>query len=123
MSLDYEPNPNAEDEGYEKARQEEVDALMIVYPNDATLAARGKYSTLASERRELLKAMREELETIVTYAGRTLRSPDAVDMVGLQIDSMRNVHENLKGLHARLCVVHAAMKDLKPSAWGDKHVE
>lgn len=115
-----EPNPAAEDEAYEAARQEKVDAENVYFPVHDILIARGKYSTLASERRELLKAMREDLEISAGSAGRTLRSPDDLEFVGAQIMSMDQAVERLKERYARLAIVRKALDELKPAAWGTK---
>ena len=109
------------DEAYDAARQEEVDNVTIVYPSPDTLTARGKYATLASERRDILRTIREGCEAIASYAGRTLRTPDDTGFIGLQIESMRNAVERIRPMHARLAVVQLALNELKPSAWGEKN--
>ena len=118
-----ESTDDLEPDAYDKVRQKEIDNVTITYPDDATLHARGKYSSLASERRDLRRKMREELESIMSYAGRTLRTPDDTGWIGLQVDSMRNVVDSLATMQKRLSALQTAINELKPAAWGDKYVE
>lgn len=112
------PDPEAEDKGYDKLRQEEVDNETVFFPDAETLTARGKYSTIASERRELLRSMRDDLETIAGSAGRTLRMPEDTGFIQLQIMSIRAALERLETHYKRIAALQAALNELRPPAWG-----
>ena len=116
-----ESTDDIEPDAYDKVRQKEIDNVMITYPDDATLQARGKYSTLASERRDLLKAMSDVLRDLSSYAGKALRLPDDVGFISLQLDSISVGVDRLKELNARYSVIRRSLNELKPSAWGEKN--
>ena len=92
------------------------------FPPDDVLVARGKYSTIASERRTLLKGLREDMEALAENARRVLRTED-LEFCLEQAESARaRVARALERLE-KLRSVAEQLDELKPLAWGQKEPE
>lgn len=93
------------------------------FPADDVLVARGKYSTLASERRNILKALRNDMEALAEYARRVLRS---VDDLSFAEEELLNVGRRIGAAQGRLHDLRTLapqLAELKPLAWGEKEPE
>jgi hypothetical protein len=93
---------------------------MNEYPAQDVLVARGKYSTLAGERRALLREMRDGLEGLVNCSGRVLRRPDDLVLMEDELRAMKALIGKVDGTFSHLVVLHTHMEELKPLAWGAK---
>ncbi len=88
------------------------------FPDDATLIARGKYSTLSKERRDQIDRVQGIAKTIMHLANPLLRDcesqppEDPKPLKGLQ-DCLRNAET----ARNKLLEVCAQMEELKPTAW------
>ena len=95
--------------------------MMNDFPTEEVLIARGKYSTLSSERRSIYKAVRDDVEVIVGSCQRALHNMEKdmefsqeqaaiakkrIDSVLTKLGQASHLTEHLNGL--------------KPLAWGDK---
>lgn len=89
-----------------------------MFPDDATLLARGKYSTLNREWHEQVKRVQDICRTLQAKATLVLsdcqEKPPAdashVEMVG-------KCFENLKHARERLMTLSIAMAEIEPEAW------
>lgn len=89
-----------------------------MYPDDSTLLARGKYSTLTHERREQLKRVQAICSTLVTAAQGALR--DCESMPPEDLTHMRDIERcvtHLKDARGRIVVLANDMLELKDAAW------
>jgi hypothetical protein len=90
---------------------------VIDYPPDDVLIARGKYSTLNSERRELIKGMQECIRSLSNTAHLILRDPeDTARAEGLTLDCYETL-DVAKAKLDRLAVLIPLMEELRPLAW------
>lgn len=112
-------NPLDEDEAYDAWRQRQVDEIEEDYPSDAVLLARGKYSTLASEKRELFKELRDLMEHAVGHCTRTLRQVEDIAFMREQYSALQLAVAKMEVIIARLDQLSRALADLKPIAWAD----
>ena len=91
----------------------------MAFPDDEVLLARGKYATLGSERRALLKALRDDMEALAACAHRVMRSveldnaesAEAVALAAQRIQAATTRVETISLLSSEL-------ETLKPVAWG-----
>lgn len=89
-----------------------------MFPDDATLIARGKYSTLSHERHEQLKRVQTIAETIVNGAYAVLRDCEAKPPKEPQyIVTLAKCVENITDARDRLVLISKGMNDLEPEAW------
>lgn len=93
---------------------------MNSFPSDLVLIARGKYSTLASERREQLKELRDTCERISGCAARVLRAPDDMGFMTEQAAVLATLTERALGTVRQLNGLHSHLDELRPVAWGGK---
>lgn len=90
------------------------------FPADPVLIARGKYSTVAAERRALMKHLRDTCESISSCAGRVLRAPDDVDFMSEQATTLATLSERALGAVRQLKGLASHLDELRPVAWGGK---
>lgn len=96
---------------------------MSDFPADDVLIARGKYSTLAGERRDALKRMRDGLEGMVNCAGRVLRRPDDLELMAEELVNAKRFISGVQDTFGQLLVLHTHLEELKPLAWGKEKAE
>lgn len=96
---------------------------MSALPTDDVLIARGKYSTLSSEKRELLKAMRGDLETISSCASRVIRAPNDMEFMGEQANALAALAEKVQARVVQVAALQEHIDAIKPIAWGGKAIE
>ena len=90
----------------------------MAYPDDATLIARGKYSTLTHERREQLRRVQAICSLIVTAAQGALRDCEAMPPEDLtHIMDLERCLLNLKDARGRIVELASEMVELKDKAW------
>lgn len=89
-----------------------------MFPDDQTLLARGKYSTLNREWREQIKRMQDMCRTVQAKA--TLILSDAQEkppVDGSHVEMIGKCFENMKDARERLITLSLGMKELEPDAW------
>ena len=90
-----------------------------MYPADDILIARGKYSTLAGERKEQIKRAQGICTTMVTAAHQILTDCQAKPPTNMAAyESMAKCLENAISARDRLAVLCTEMAELEPKAWG-----
>ena len=92
-----------------------------MFPSDAILLARGKYSTLGAERRALLKRVQSSCSLIMTECQQVMRDaekelPDNPDYLSAIHTLVHQVDE----ARADLVKVCEQMVSLRDEAWGGK---
>lgn len=88
------------------------------FPDDNTLLARGKYTTLSSERKKQLERVRVACQTMMTSTQRVLRdceerppqNMDDILLIGRCLENIKTAREVIVGL----C---NDMADLETEAW------
>lgn len=86
---------------------------------EVVLLARGRYSTVASARREKLNELRRRMEAIMGYCSRILRSVDDTEFAKEQ---MASALETLSAASVALLAANdlkRQLDDLRPEAWGE----
>ena len=87
--------------------------------DDATLIARGRYATLSSERRALMKSLQGDAEALANYARRILRSAETdTDFVLEEIEHAAVRISDARTRIKRMAVLNAQRDELRPAAWG-----
>ncbi len=92
-----------------------------MFPSDDILIARGKYATLGSERRALLKRIQSSCSLLVSEASQIMReaekehpdNPDFVTAAYTLLDTAKAAREEL----VKVCAAREEVKDL---SWGKK---
>jgi hypothetical protein len=94
------------------------------FPAEDVLIARGKYSTLASERRAIFKALRGDMEAIVGCCQRALRIDAEEIAFTLEQTALakRRIDSAVERLAQAALLTHH-LEELKPLAWGQKEPE
>lgn len=115
-----------EDAAYDKWRQEQVDNERK-YPDEKTLVARGKYATLAAERRDALKGLQADMVAASNCASRVLRSASGktedIEVVQEELDTMgKRVGAAFEHVQV-LAALALHLEELKPAAWGKGEAE
>lgn len=95
---------------------------MTDFPPDDVLIARGKYSTLASERREILKGLQKDAQQIANTAHKLLRGLDDVTCAQAEANYIEEVIGDAQTKLELLATLAPVMGELQPLAWG-KHKE
>lgn len=95
---------------------------MSDFPADDVLVARGKYSTLSSERRSLMRALREDMEAVANYARYILRTED-LEFCTEQAQTARSRIDQALARLERLRTLAGQLEELRPAAWGKKEPE
>lgn len=90
------------------------------FPDDDVLIARGKYSTVASERRAYLKELRATCESISGCAARVIRAPDDITFMNEQAAMLATLTERALGTVRQLEGLASHLDELRPVAWGGK---
>lgn len=92
------------------------------FPVDEVLIARGKYSTLAGERRDALKGLQEDMTALANYASRILRAASArdsdIEFVRAELETASRRLGSALGHVQALGTLAPQLADLKPFAWG-----
>ena len=89
----------------------------MTYPPDDVLRARGKYSTLNSERRELIKGMQSDIRLLVNHAHHILRDPEDVPNAHSEANTCYEALESAQEKLERLAQLVPLMEELRPLAW------
>ena len=88
------------------------------FPDDATLLARGKYSTLGKERRVQLERVQALCSLMITSTQGALR--DCEIMPPVNTGALANLEAclmNLKASRESIVELSVAMLEIKPQAW------
>lgn len=92
-----------------------------MYPADDILIARGKYSTLAKERKEQIKRVQSVCTTMVTGAHQIMTDCQAKPPTNFAAyESMAKCLENVLTARDRLAVLCNEMAAVEPQAWGEE---
>lgn len=87
-------------------------------PDDATLIARGTYSTLQRERHKRLKVVRDACEAIQAQARLVLRDAEAdVDHEDAPLQAMQRRFSVIEGTLIEIRDLNAQIADIKQAAW------
>lgn len=88
------------------------------FPDDQTLLARGKYSTLGRERRAQLARAQKVCTTLMSACSQALRDCEAMPPVnGEPLRSIETCLKNLADCRHKIVELCAEMEVLKPIAW------
>lgn len=90
------------------------------FPDEAVLLARGKHSTLASERRAALKKLRDDMEAIAGYASRILRSVEDREFAGEQFTTAEGRFARAREMLSAIAELDTQIAAIRPAAWGAK---
>lgn len=94
------------------------------FPSDDVLLDRGRYATLASQRRLLLKLLRDDMEALANYARRILRAAEDIPYAQTELTLAEERLTASKKRLATLWELEPQIAQLKPLAWGaDKETE
>ena len=89
------------------------------FPDDQTLIARGKYSTLSAERKAQLKRVQDICRTIQGEVIHVLRDcEDTPPADGSHLKTLEICLANLQKARDRITEVSNEMNQIKPDAWG-----
>jgi hypothetical protein len=95
---------------------------MSAFPDDPTLIARGKYSTLSGERRDHLKRVAKLSNTLQQHLLSALRGLEDRKDIAHHLTGMRACLANFEQSAERMKAIHAEQDELSMEAWG-KEVE
>lgn len=92
-----------------------------MFPADSILLARGKYATLGTERRSLLKRVQSSCTLLMDQASQIMRDaekspPESAD----HLEAALNCLEQAGNARAELVKVCEQMNELRETAWGNK---
>lgn len=87
------------------------------FPDDATLIARGKYSTLGKERRVQLQRVQKTAANLMSLCQQAMNGVQAEVADTKAIASMQVNVDSLKDAGERIVSLGAEMTALKPEAW------
>lgn len=93
------------------------------FPAEDVLIARGKYSTVASEKRDGLRELRDLCESISGCASRVIRMPNDMVFMTEQAAALGSLAQRALSKVAEIQVLQEHLNQLKPIAWGGKAVE
>lgn len=89
-----------------------------MFPDEPTLIARGKYSTLGSERKKQLERVQNICNTITSAAHNTLRDCEKTPPIeGEHVQAIDKAFKNLLDARMKLIEIGKQMVDIKPTAW------
>lgn len=92
-----------------------------MFPSDSILLARGKYSTLSSERRALLKRVQSSCSLLMDQASQIMRDAEKEPPVNAEhLTAAAACLEQAGNARAELVKVCEQMIPLKQEAWGEK---
>lgn len=87
------------------------------FPDDATLLARGKYSTLGKERRAQLARIQTTCSTVMGLCSQALKGAQ-MDPPDLEaIGKLRKCVDSLEAAAEGVSELNEEMNTLKPEAW------
>lgn len=90
----------------------------MMYPDDQTLIARGKYSTLGKERRQQLERVQSICTSMMTSAQQSLRDCETMPPVNNGfVQQIEKCLENLKEAREKIVTLAAEMIEIKKVAW------
>lgn len=87
------------------------------FPDDATLVARGKYSTLGKERRKQLKRVQDTAGNLMGLCQQAMHGVQADQADTKAIATMQICVDSLKDAGEKIVSLGAEMNVLKPEAW------
>ena len=90
------------------------------YPDDATLIARGQYSTLTAERRECLRRLRTNAEALAENGRRILRDLEEMAFAGEQIELVAEHAADARQIIKRISELDNMRDVLRSAAWGNQ---
>ena len=94
------------------------------YPDDATLIARGQYSTLTDERRRLLRSLRDHAEATTENGRRILRVLEDVVFGAEQVELAAQHVAEARQIMTRIAELDTLRAELRSAAWGtQKEIE
>lgn len=89
-----------------------------MYPDDQTLIARGKYSTLGKDRRVQLDRVQSVCTSLMTATQGSLRDCETMPPVNNgHIQQIDKCLENLKDAREKLVTLSTEMIEIKKVAW------
>lgn len=89
-----------------------------MYPDEPTLIARGKYSTLGSDRRVQLERVQKICTSITTASYASLRDCELTPPTNAEhIQEIEKCLKNLIDARTKLVDLGKQMVELKPTAW------
>lgn len=95
-----------------------------MFPADHILLARGKYATLSSERRALLKRVQSSMSLVMDQASQIMRDAEKEPPANSEhLAAVANLLEQAGNARAELVKVCEQMVGLKEEAWGHKEQE
>lgn len=93
------------------------------YPPDDVLIARGKYSTLNSERRALVKGLSQDMLAVANAAHRVLRVADDAVEAQVEADGISKMLFEAQIKLGRLGDLATLLADLRIVAWDNRKVD
>lgn len=90
------------------------------FPSDEVLLQRGKYSTLSSQRRLLLKQLRDDMEALANYARRILRAAEDIPFAQAELSLAEERLGAAKRRLATMWELEPSLTQLRPLAWGNE---
>lgn len=88
------------------------------FPDDATLIARGKYSTLGKERRKQLERVQKTAANLMSLCQQAMNGVQAEVADTKAISSMQTNVDNLKDAGDLIVSLGTEMAAIKEAAWG-----
>lgn len=89
-----------------------------MFPDDQTLIARGKYSTLNSEWRDQVKRVQDICRTLQAKSYLIVKDCEEKPPVdGSHVEMVGKCFENMKDARERLITLSLGMKELESEAW------
>lgn len=87
---------------------------------DNILVARGKYATVNSARKAKLELLRRNMESVVGYATRLLRSVDDTEFATEQMVAAQETLSNASVTLLECNDLKNQLDELRPEAWGER---
>ena len=87
------------------------------FPDDATLIARGKYSTIGKERRKQLQRVQQTAANLLGLCQQAMHGVQAEQADTKAISAMQVHVDSLKDAGDRIVDLGMDMAELKPQAW------
>lgn len=87
------------------------------FPDDPTLIARGKYSTLGRERRVQIARAQQTCGTVMTLCHQALKGLQLDQPETVAVEKMQTCLDNIKDAGTRIQSLSEEMGGLKPAAW------
>lgn len=87
------------------------------FPDDATLIARGKYSTLSRERRKQIERIQTTAGTVMSMCSQILKGVQQETPDLSTVGGIRKCVDNIEAAANAISELSAEMSTLKPDAW------